>query len=349
MPTDQAAGLQDMATPDLMPAPPPTEFYVVRVGDGAVALSSAATALSLERRKLADGSMVGAALALPTSGSGAQRAITLGGSSISEGSLSRSADGRYLLLAGYDAAPGTAAVASTSSATVNRVIARVDASGGVDTSTAADFFSGNAIRSATSTDGRSLWAAGAGGIVYAVFGSTAKPASLLATNMRWLQVASAQLYASSASGSNQGISRVGNGTPTGTATATLLAGFSAQANTSHYGFFAADRDGQPGLDVIYVADDRSVATGGGVQRWKLSGTTWVLEGTMSKNLTAGVRGLAGYAHPSGVTLVVTTAESPARVVRFEDDGTALDMIAAQPLATASANTAYRGVAWAPWP
>jgi hypothetical protein len=133
------------------------------------------------------------------------------------------------------------------------------------------------------------------------------------------------------------------------ASATLLAGFSAQTNTSHYGYVALDRDTQPGIDVIYVADDRSVATGGGVQRWKLSGTTWVLEGTLAKNLTAGARGLAGFVHGSLVTLLVTTAETPARVVRFDADGTALDMIAGQALATAATNTAYRGVAWVPVP
>ena len=102
-----------------------------------------------------------------------------------------------------------------------------------------------------------------------------------------------------------------------------------------------------GVDVIYAADDRAVASGGGIQRWTLSGATFVLDGTIKKGLTAGARGLTGFVSAGKVTLLATTAESPPRVVRFTDDGTALDMLPAQPLATAAANTAYRGIALVP--
>ena len=105
-------------------------------------------------------------------------------------------------MAGYDSTVGTAAVASTASATTSRVIARIGTNGTIDTSTAADFFSAASVRSAHGTDGKSLWAAGAGGIVAATFGSTAKPTQILTNNMRWLHISGAQLYASSASGTN---------------------------------------------------------------------------------------------------------------------------------------------------
>ncbi len=337
----------DLGSADMTPASDPTEFVVVRVGDGAAALTAAATAVFLERRKVVDGMQVGAPRALPTAVSGTNRRLTLGGTSAAEGELSRSVDGRYLLLGGYDAAVGTASVGGSMSATINRVIGRLDAAGALDTSTAADFFSLNNLRSVTSPDGSALWAAGSSGIVYTTFGSTATPSVLLGVNMRAVRIFAGQLFGSSGATTNHGLNQIGTGTPTSTATATLLGGFAAQPMTSFYGFLALDRDGTAGVEVIYAADDRPVASGGGIQRWTLSGATFVLDGTINKGLTAGARGLTGFVSGGKVTLLVTTAESPPRVVRFTDDGTALDMLPAQPLATAAANTAYRGIALAP--
>ncbi|HND11163.1 MAG TPA: hypothetical protein PLY80_12040, partial [Pseudomonadota bacterium] len=85
---DLSVSLPDLANtpPDLigadLTAPPlPSDFFVVRVGDGTATLSSAATATFLERRKLSDGSLVGAPLPLPVAVSGANRIFTLSGSS----------------------------------------------------------------------------------------------------------------------------------------------------------------------------------------------------------------------------------------------------------------------------
>ncbi|HRI49156.1 MAG TPA: hypothetical protein PLW65_03165, partial [Pseudomonadota bacterium] len=354
LPTDMTIPTGDMITlppdlsgADLTPASDPTEFFVVRVGAGAAPLTAAATAVFLERRKVTDGMPVGTARALPTAVSGTNRRLTLGGTSAAEGELTRSVDGKYLLLGGYDAAVGTASVGSSMSATVNRVIGRLDAAGALDTSTAGDFFSLNNLRGAASTDGSALWAVGSSGIVYTTFGSTAAPTVLLGVNMRAVRIAAGQLLGSSGATTNHGINQIGTGTPTTTATATLLGGFAAEPMTSFYGFLALDRDGTAGVDVIYAADDRAVASGGGIQRWTLSGATFVLDGTIKKGLTAGARGLTGFVSAGKVTLLATTAESPPRVVRFTDDGTALDMLPAQPLATAAANTAYRGIALAP--
>lgn len=337
----------DLAGADLTPLPEPAEFIVLRVGDGTNALAGTAAPGFLERRKVSGGSLVGTPKALPTAVSGTNRILTITGTSTAEGQLSRSEDGRFVLVGGYDAAVGMA----TSSGTANRTIGRLDNTGTLDTSTSSDFLSNNSFRGVASNNGNDLWAAGASGIVYTTFGSTTKPTgSLLTNNMRWLNVFGGQLYASSASGTTQGINTIGangNGLPKTTATATLLSGFAAQTSTSHYGFVAFDRDGNPGIDVIYVADDRGSAAGGGVQRWKLSGTTWSLAGTLAKNLTAGARGLAGFVSGNNVVLLATTAESPPRVVSFVDDGSAIDMIGATALATAATNTAYRGIALAP--
>jgi hypothetical protein len=346
---------EDMSPPpdltefDLLPPPPPTEFMVVRIGDGTAYATGTSAPVFVEKRQVSDGAMVGAAIALPTAVAGTNKRLTLSTSSLAEGGLSLSADGRYVVLGGYDADVSTANVASMTGANVNRVIGRIDAAGAVDTSTAANFFSGQGIRGAASTDGTDLWAAGPTGIVYTTLGTTAAPTSLFSNmNMRWPQVLGAQLYSSSSSAATRGINTIGTGTPKTATAATLLAGFETQNSTSHYGFVAFDRVQPVGLDVIYVADDRTVAAGGGVQRWSRSGTTWSLDGRMSMGLvTEGARGLTGYRTANSVTLLVTTAEMPPRIVKFVDDGTALDQLAATQLVAGTTNNVFRGIALAP--
>ncbi len=88
---------------------------------------------------------------------GANFRLVASGSATSEGLITRSADGHRIVLTGYDAALGTAGIASTASATVNRVVGLVDGSGNVDTTTAVgDVLSGNNIRSAATVDGTTL-------------------------------------------------------------------------------------------------------------------------------------------------------------------------------------------------
>src|SRR5204862_488216 len=90
--------------------------------------------------------------------------LTNSGSASSEGALSLSGDGRFLVLAGYAAPPGTAGVAGSTTAAVRRVIGRIDAAGIIDTSSLlTTAFSANNVRSAASADGSGFWAAGAGG------------------------------------------------------------------------------------------------------------------------------------------------------------------------------------------
>ncbi len=94
---------------------------------------------------------------------GSNRILTGSGTATSEGLLTLSSNGQYLVLAGYDAAVGTAGVANTASAAVNRVIGRVDAAATIDTTTAlTDAYSGTAgtagnPRGAVSTDGMNFW------------------------------------------------------------------------------------------------------------------------------------------------------------------------------------------------
>jgi hypothetical protein len=124
---------------------------------------------------------------------------------------------------------------------------------------------------------------------------------------------------------------------------------------SPYSFALFDRDSAvPGLDTLYVADDRTPASdggdGGGVQKWTSNGAKWSRVATFATvntgTTSVAFRGLAGLVTGQAVTLVATTAEPSAnRLVVIVDDGSAAPV--GTVVATATANTAFRGVAFSP--
>ncbi|HYF65914.1 MAG TPA: hypothetical protein VD886_23995, partial [Herpetosiphonaceae bacterium] len=83
----------------------PGNPVVVRVGNG-TALSNAAAPVYLDEYDRMTGALI-RSVKMPTAVSGANRRLTMSGSSTSEGSLNLSSDGRFLTLAGYDATVGT--------------------------------------------------------------------------------------------------------------------------------------------------------------------------------------------------------------------------------------------------
>jgi hypothetical protein len=355
---DMAVGAPDLTTPaDLAVTPvTPTEFTVVRIGMGTAALTNDATATFLERRKITDGSLVGVALALPTAVSGANKQLTLSGLASVEGQLTRSADGKYLIIAGYAAAVGSPNVSSSASATVNRVIGRIDAAGNINTATASTGFTAAGMRGAASTDGNMLWVSSDSGIGYTTLGSTAVPTLINITNVRGIGIFGSgngvQLYASSVSNPNQGLNAVGTGTPTAAnTTVTRLTGFTMANSPASVGFVAFDRDGNGTVDQMYVADD-TLGAGGGIQRWKLNGAAWMLEGTVGTGANAGARYVTGLVTGTTATLLVTTAEGGGvnpRILQLTDAGGATSAVTTKMLATAAGNTTYRGIALAPNP
>jgi hypothetical protein len=260
--------------------------------------------------------------------------------------LTRSTDGNFLTMGGYGIAPGTGGVNGTTSAEVNRVVGRVDLSSGtIDTTTAlTDTFSGVSIRGAASTNGTDIWLAGAnGGVRYATLGATTStaitPSSGAPTNTRVVNIFNDQLYVSAMSGAFRGVSTVGSTPPPTTPDnpITLLAGFdpSTTSPQSTYDFWFKD------ANTLYVADDRSVASGGGIQKWTLDAgpMTWSLAYTL--NVNSGARGLAGTTNGAGeAVLYATTADNPSRLATITDTG--MDAVFAT-LATAGANTQFRGV------
>ncbi|HZT76131.1 MAG TPA: DNA/RNA non-specific endonuclease [Vicinamibacterales bacterium] len=332
----------------------PGNLVVYRVGDGSAALTGNAAAVFLDEYT-PSGTFV-QSFAMPTAAIGNNRALTASGSATSEGELTRSVDGQYLVAAGYNAAPGTASVTSSTSANVNRVIARVDSTGTIDTTTAlTDAISGGNPRGAVSTDGHDLWISGTssgGGIRYATFGATTSTSlSTTVTNLRHTGIFGGQLYVSTASGSAVRLGTVGSGTPKASGqTITELIGIPPSL-PSPYSFFFADLDPTvPGVDTLYIADDSAAASGGGILKFSLSGVTnmWVANGTISSGL--GLRALTGTVTASGVTLfAVGSSGSTSPLVTLTDPSGYNQPIAGTltTLATAGTNTVFRGVAFAP--
>lgn len=336
-----------------------TTFMVLRVGGdvdaGADASFVSGTAYQtyLEERNVSDGSVV-RTIALPTAMNGTNQPFTISGSSTSEGSLARSGDGHYVVIAGYAATPGTTGVTtSATDAGVLRVVARVDKSGNVDTTTVLDAFSKKTPRGATSNDGTSFWMTGAGnggeGTQYATLGSTGANVNIesFPSNTRVVQIFGGQLYISSGSSPNIGVLSVGTGLPTASGqTAVLLSGFAGDAGGSPYGFSMLDLDGSVnGLDTLYVADDAS--TTGGVQKWVYNGTTWTKIATFNSGTTKGFRSVTAFVSGSNVVVLGTTGDgSPNSVIEYVDDGVNTTPTGTV-LATAPTNTVFRGIALPP--
>ncbi|HTQ02449.1 MAG TPA: hypothetical protein VMI54_01290 [Polyangiaceae bacterium] len=338
---------------------PARDVVVYRIGDGSGSLVSTGNPVFVDEYT-ATGAFV-KSTALPTAQNGANYPLVASGVATSEGFLTLSSDGHFVVLAGYGApAPISGGAASSTAATVPRVVGLVDAAGNVDTSTAlGDWSDKNNPRSAASTNGTDLWLGGAaGGVRYTTRGSTTSvqlnTSGTTVANIRQVGLFGGQLYASDSSGSNFRLSTIGTGLPTTTnQTQTNLPGI-ATSGTSPYAFFFADLDGNPGVDTLYVADDTN-AVGGGVTKYALVGGSWTAEGTAG-NFADAYRGLTGVISNGVVTLFAVRkagngAGASGELVSLVDASGALGTLTATPtlLTTPGANQVFRGVALAPLP
>jgi hypothetical protein len=343
----------------LTPPFTPGNLVVVRVGDGTAALTSASTAVFLDEYTV-DGMLV-QSIALPTADALPQRALTLSGTATSEGFLNLADNGVAFTMAGYATPPGTASVASTTASAVNRVVARIQIFPVlIDTSTSlTNAHSTNNIRSACSPDGSQFYTTGPGsnptfGIrhVPSVGSTTSTQLVTTPANIRVGRTIRGNLYFSAASLTYQGLAQVGTGLPTMSGqTATLLPGFPTSSGPSPYDF-AIIALSPTDNRVAYVADDRTIANGGGIQKWVRDPDTgiWSLQYTLNNGLANGCRGLVLASrtfdqgvptHPAAlnrVTIYATTAGN--QLVRVVDTGPAS---AFSVLATGPTNTAMRGI------
>ena len=97
-------------------------IVVSRVGTPGGTLSGGTAARVFLDEYTPSGSLV-QSVALPISSSGSSAALTVQGTSTTEGVVTRSENGNYLVVAGYAATPATTGLPGTS-ASVNRVVGR---------------------------------------------------------------------------------------------------------------------------------------------------------------------------------------------------------------------------------
>jgi hypothetical protein len=333
-------------------------LVIYRVGDGSSNLTSAATQVFLDEYTKT-GTLVQSVAVDPSK-------LTGSGVATSDGQITRSADGRYVTLTGYNAPVGTVSVVGTASATTNRVVSRVD-SNGLAVNTLLDAYNQNNIRSATSFDGSAFYTGGTGkgttgGLRLLGNGAAASSSIRVDSNLPNLNVVGiygGQLYASASNStpSSAGIYALGTGLPNSPQAATLITPLTG-AGQSPYGFYFADLNSSvAGLDTLYVADD-SV----GLEKFSLVGSSWVLNNVVS---ASGLRGLTGQINSDGSVQLFATSDaslksngtfagtggSTSKLLTLTD-GAGYNQSLINPLitlATASNNTAFRGLAATPVP
>lgn len=344
----------------------PGDLVVVRVGDGS-SLSGVTVPVFLDEFNPSTGALV-QSVAMPLTPSGGNRAFTLTGTTVNEGYLTRSVDGRYLILAGYDANTGVPAASSSPTGltgSVDRVVARVDNNATINTTTVlTNAYGAGSIRSAATVDGSNYWTSGTssasganantGGVYVITQGATTGTRlSSDSNNTRNVAIFNSQLYVSSGPPVTATVSAVGSGLPTAPSQSitTFVPASNSGTGASPYGFvvFDLNNDGIP--DRVYVADDR-INGSGGLQKWtSTDGTNWMLASTFSPSNSTGLRGLTGQVVNGNPVLYATTTVSGGPIggsqndlVAFTDNGSNNSFVT---LATAGNMTAFRGVAFAP--
>ncbi len=329
----------------------PGDLVVTRVGTGSAALTPNAAAVFLDEYTTA-GVLV-QSIALPTSSSGANVALTLTGtngttSKFPEGLLQLSPDGTTLSLAGYNQTPGKAI--STSSSTTNRVVATVSASGIVDTTTVINSGSSLGIVRSAVTDGSKVYiSSDTLGIVETTLGS-AGAGTRLSTDVnsgRVVSIYDGQVYLSTRSGLINGITAVGTGEPvTSGQTDATLAGFGKDfdpyqtSSRSPYDFvFANDH-------TLYIADSYQSPDDGGVQKWIFDGGRWF------KIYTINLSGSSAFPFQSltgqyvGDDFVMYGINNAGQLCSITDTGTG-GTSSVSVLASSAMYTAFRGVEFVP--
>ncbi len=178
-------------------------LVIYRVGGDA----SAATGAALTNRGnfvwldeyTTDGVTRVQSIMMPTNYFGANSPLISPGSAFGNGLITRSVDGRFILICGYGAKTNqfTFSLQSAFGTEAPRVIGLVDGNGRIDTTTTQTnrFVDGEELRAATSTDGTNLWFSGsASGARYTLRGSAVATNLPSIGNIRQLNIFNNQLY-----------------------------------------------------------------------------------------------------------------------------------------------------------
>lgn len=328
-------------------------------------LNATAAAVSLRGYQPGSG-LTGFNVAIPNGNFGVR--ATIGGSSTSEGLLQMSLDGSTLLFGGYDAARGsgslvnggsfptsTGSIANSLTSQANRMAVGVSRSGTVTLNAISDSYSGANFRTPASVNGTTFFSIGSRDGVRFLdpsAGTTTTPASagspaltnirvadFSAFNVPGVGVGQLMLSANSTAGGLNGLGWVNPST----GTVTPLPGMD-NVGGSVYDFVFTD------ADTVYMADDSSLGTNGGLRRFDFdaSSGTWVQTYRLSTGLNLGLRSLT-YDPATGTFYAIQAGASAGGVtslVSVIDTGAASSFTT---LATSSVGTVWRGVQFIPTP
>ncbi|MCD6013183.1 MAG: hypothetical protein K0Q79_3045 [Flavipsychrobacter sp.] len=326
-------------------------LVVERVGDGNPQ-SPAGTQIFLDEYTTTG--IAGISLALPTVNVASVNRTVASGTGVSEGFMTRSVDGKWLVVPGYDAAPGTPSVASSAA---NKVITRVDGNGGFASTvvTDASAFPSNSFRGVATTDGSEYWLSGTGtGPVYVAHQGNTTAVSgteVSGTNMdnRGIMIAGSQLYIAANTGVSNGIYQVGTGLPTTAGSIMTPVATAGITGDPHCFAFVTN-----GLPVMYVADHANKL----VRKYFQSSGSWFAAGAVSVTVggvATGLYGITGTVVGGVVRLYATTtniAGSNSRIISFSDATAASTVITGSVVGTTivgpTSNTALHGITFVPF-
>ena len=272
-----------------------------------------------------------------------------------EGLIALSPNGNYLSVVGYGDAPGVTATDVTL-----RSIAFVTATGSINSTTYVTSSANNLAnpRCAITVDGTGFWAIGSnGGVRYKALGSAIISTSAVATTpaaLRSITIFNNRIYESTNSSTGAHIGIVDNVLPTTNPNDVIaLPGIDNSAATSPNQLaFLRIATGTGDPDLLYTTNNP--ANAGDIQKWVLTDGTWIQKGSVRISTTDSKSGISGitaqYEPATGKAYIyvitldklikVTDANAATSIINITDN-------APEILATAPANTMFRGVALTP--
>jgi hypothetical protein len=309
------------------------------------------------------------------------------GTATSEGFITRSTSGRFLGIVGYSGTHSTS-VTGAASATINRIVGRIDFAGGINVSTRlTNAHSGNNIRAGVWTetpvpDGtnlryRAFTVGGSGGFVASILGATSGTtvSSLVETsstttatsaNLRSIRMVNGNLYGSTSS-TTLGLSGIRklSGLPTASTNQTRLiqtdTATSAHASPYSFVFIKATETiaGTP-TEVVncYIADDNNnvnttppIAANGGI--WKYQSTTGI-DGTFTQKYRVSSTACRHICTDGKVIYGVTgsgSTQTQNQIMQFIDggSGTTANTTEVSLISSVSNSQAIRGIELSPEP
>jgi hypothetical protein len=328
----------------------PGNLVILRIGDGATALSTAAAPGAIVELTTNGSNPTGGTnvVNLPTSATSNGGGVTFAGNSTSSGGLSLSQNGAFLTAAGYDSPVGTPSVAGSPD---NRNIVQIDMSASVSIPVVLNnptlTGSNNTARDAVTTNGTDFWLVGAAGPFYAQANPAVQTGTAIQTsgaNTRNVGIVGGNLVITTQST----VSRY-TGVPTAAASATTLGVSPAPANAQQFVFLdrqfgVGDANLGGSVDTLYIGS----TTGSSLLKYYYNGSNWTAAG--SATVTNGIFGLTGTVNGSDASLFATVGTGSNNSLQSFTDTAAYNATingSFTSLATAGTNYSFRGIVLLP--